>query len=327
VYSRLGYIEKDMVAMPNVRDFRYLIIGGTTKAATTSLFTYLKEHPKICGSSWKETRFFLNSNYPLPLIRSYEKNNLDAYNEFFRHCCEESVRVEATPDYLYSAGTPEKIRTCLPSSKIIFILRDPVDRLISWYKFAKERGMLAKRCSFEEYVRFQVKPDTLGRKQHTLAMEQGRYFRYIKRFYDEFGEDRICVVFFEDISLNPREVTLKICKFAGIDPGFYKNYEFKVFNKTFAVKNAAIQKAYNAFRFHVRKYTHNRTTIHSFLNRARLAFETFYMRLNSNPLEAPFVSKGTMEKLKDYYWDEADRLATLIGEKAPWEKNITMKNL
>ena len=35
--------------MKNVRDYHYLIVGGTTKAATTSLFTYLADHPAVCA--------------------------------------------------------------------------------------------------------------------------------------------------------------------------------------------------------------------------------------------------------------------------------------
>ena len=44
---------------------RYLIIGGTTKAGTTSLHAYLSDHPQVCASSIKETRFFLDRDYPL----------------------------------------------------------------------------------------------------------------------------------------------------------------------------------------------------------------------------------------------------------------------
>ena len=44
----------------------FLIIAGASKAGTTSVFNYLANHPQICASVAKETRFFLDLDYPLP---------------------------------------------------------------------------------------------------------------------------------------------------------------------------------------------------------------------------------------------------------------------
>ena len=93
---------------------RHLIIGGTTKAATTSLFNYLGTHPAICASSVKETRFFLDGDYPLPSKYRAEAG-LERYGEFFRSCHADQWRLDATPDYLYSPGTPGRLRESLPS--------------------------------------------------------------------------------------------------------------------------------------------------------------------------------------------------------------------
>jgi len=67
--------------MFNNREF--LIIGGTSKAGTTSLYTYLADHPQICPSALKETRFFLDSDYPLPVSRCFNENWM-AMKRFFR---------------------------------------------------------------------------------------------------------------------------------------------------------------------------------------------------------------------------------------------------
>ena len=61
----------------------YLIIGGSTKCATTSLFNYLGDHPEICPAIYKETRFFLNPEYPVER-RFAHTNSLSEYNNLFK---------------------------------------------------------------------------------------------------------------------------------------------------------------------------------------------------------------------------------------------------
>ena len=100
----------------------YLIIGGTTKAATTSIFSYFSNHPQVCASSIKETRFFLDSDYPVISKYRYE-DGLEKYQEFYIHCKQNfKFRLEATPDYLYSKNTAYKISNSLPNSLLVFIL-------------------------------------------------------------------------------------------------------------------------------------------------------------------------------------------------------------
>jgi len=96
---------------------RYLIIGGTTKAGTTSLHAYLNDHPQVCASSIKETRFFLDRDYPLE-AKYRSDDGLEYYEEYFAHRGAAAVRVEATPDYLYSPGTAARLAAALPQAAI-----------------------------------------------------------------------------------------------------------------------------------------------------------------------------------------------------------------
>ena len=60
--------EKRYLMLPNV------IIGGTQKAGTTSLFRYLADHPSVCPSSIKEVDFFLKYNDEIDMgaVKEYE---------------------------------------------------------------------------------------------------------------------------------------------------------------------------------------------------------------------------------------------------------------
>src|SRR5438034_3846662 len=95
--------------------YRFLILGGTSKAGTTSVYNYLANHPQICSLT-KETRFFLDPDYPLPSTKRYQRDSPETYLSFFDSGNSQSLenwRFEATPDYLYSAKTPRAIRKTL----------------------------------------------------------------------------------------------------------------------------------------------------------------------------------------------------------------------
>src|SRR5436190_17620105 len=103
---------------------KYLIIGGSTKCGTTSVFKYFEYHPEVCPASMKETRYFWTNAYPLP-HRLHKNQEAFRFSNFFDNCNHPGIRVEATPDYLYSTDAAKKIRGELPEVKMVFILRDP----------------------------------------------------------------------------------------------------------------------------------------------------------------------------------------------------------
>ena len=128
-----------------------LLSVALRKAATTSLFAYLTDHPAICAATYKETRFFLSSDYPLPSKYRYT-GDAEEYADLFPNCDETQLRMESTPDYLYCEKARERIAEFLPRAKLIFSLREPISRLISWYRFAKQIGKLPQTLNFDAYV-------------------------------------------------------------------------------------------------------------------------------------------------------------------------------
>src|SRR5687768_12473294 len=85
----------------NIPDF---IIVGAQKAGTTSLHYYLKQHPKLVGSSPKEVRFF-NADYNYQKGKNwYSKAFRDAKNPF-----KKGLYFEATPMYMYSSVAAERM--------------------------------------------------------------------------------------------------------------------------------------------------------------------------------------------------------------------------
>lgn len=226
----------------------FLIIGGTTKAASTSLYSYLSGHPEVCASSLKETRFFMDRDYPIPQPKPFS-DKLIGYDDFFSDCMnlKDKVFMEATPDYLYSK-TAHKISGMLPKAKIIFIIRDPIERLISWFKYSKQRGMLSQSTTFQEYVNDQLKiTDIKSVPPHLRALDQGKYYKYLKPFLMSMP-DRILLVPFEMISGSPDMAMKKICSFASIDPDFYDGFDYVIKNKSNQSRFAFLEMLYAKLR-------------------------------------------------------------------------------
>jgi hypothetical protein len=299
-----------------VSDYRYLIIGGATKSATTSLFNWLKYHPGVCTSSIKETRFFLDKEYPIPSKFRLE-DGLEKYDTFFRHCDDLKIRLEATPDYLYSESTPFKIKDSLPYVGFIFILREPVSRLISWYRFSKQWNLIPKNTSFEEYIKLNMHDGF--KPQHLRALEQGKYSLYLKRYLDLFGKERVFTAFFEEISKNALSIMKEICHFAGISENYYSNYDFKNVNPTRNLKHPKFFEFCGKIRFNIGKYTHDKLLIQSVLSFLRQSFYRIYFYLDTTEAENIILSLQTKEFLNKYYREENHLLFEIIGRPVPWK--------
>ncbi|MCY4404699.1 MAG: sulfotransferase domain-containing protein [Candidatus Poribacteria bacterium] len=344
------------MSIKKVSDYHYLIVGGTTKAATTSLYTYLTDHPSICGATYKETRFFLDTEYPLPSKYRF-KGDVTEYNELFTHCHDEQIRLDTTPDYLYCSSALERIAEYLPNVKLIFSLREPISRLISWYRFARQIGKLPQSMDFDQYVDqlFNYKdiekelPSQNGNsqgdlsesvdinpadktktiqegptsEQHWLALKQGCYATYLKKYIERFGYNRIHSLFYEDLATEPLHVLHGICDFAVIDKTFFNDYTFKVTNRTESMRNTELHQKYRALRFKVRKWTHNKPFIHNTFRSMRRTIEPLYLRINTRSDEKITVSQENQKRLIDYYKQDVSDLQVLIGKQPPWQQYFT----
>ena len=113
--------------------FPNLIIIGGLKCGTTSIHHYLGLHPEIQMSKPKELNFFVSElNWDLGL--DWYKARFDARFE---------VRGESSPHYTNLprfTGVAERIRQHCPDAKLIYMVRDPIKRVLSHWVHAKGAG-------------------------------------------------------------------------------------------------------------------------------------------------------------------------------------------
>jgi len=304
--------------------YRFLIIGGTSKAGTTSVFTYLAGHPQICPAE-KETRFFLDADYPLPSKKRYQRDGQEKYLSLFGSGPQESWRFEATPDYLYSANTPHVIHETLASVHFIFILREPISRLLSWYRFARKRGVIPYDLTFDDYICIQQGNGTsLPRERdHPAfhALEQGRYSVYLRPYLELFDKRVVHIAFYEDLQRDPLVFMTSICHSVGIDTAYFQEYRFDVVNKGSDVRSPGLHKAYLESQERIHKLVRNMPVLRLLLRRLRPNVTATYEKLNVIRGKNVAMSNATKDFMASYYEEEPAKLREMLGVELPWPSN------
>jgi Sulfotransferase domain len=308
----------------NFSAHRFLIIAGTSKAGTTSVFNYLAAHPQICPAE-KETRFFLNTDYPLPSKKRYQNTGPETYLSLFDSGPQENWRLEATPDYLYSANTPHFMRQTLPNVRLIFILREPISRLLSWYRFARKRSVIPSDMTFDDYVRVQQDGSSgrLAERRHPafFALEHGRYSIYLQPYLDLFGESSVRISFYEDLRRGALAFTLSICRWLDIDETYFRDFRFDVVNKSSDVHSRFFHKAYLKSTGRARHFLRDTPKLRLLLRRIRPGVHAIYEKMNVTEGKELTMSATTKEFLLSYYRDESTRLREMLGVEIPWLSN------
>jgi len=196
------------------------IVIGAMKAATTSLYTYLKQHPDIFMTKVKEPMFFNNFNqnkdYKVLGSKSKKLNSLEEYLSMFGSVENESAIGEASPAYIYNEKSPQLIKEHLPDVKIIAILRQPTDRAYSNFLHAK-RADRENIKSFEEAIiqeKERIK-DNWSPLYHYI--QKGYYSVQLQRYYVVFPKENIKVYLFEEVVKHPKETLKDISEFLNVD--------------------------------------------------------------------------------------------------------------
>lgn len=223
-----------------------LIIGGVHKAGTTSVFTYLSMHPEVCGSSTKEIGFFM------PLKYGKEIPSMKEYATYFSHCdADKRYRLEASPSYLYGKEVIAKriLQELGKDAKMVFIFRNPADRLFSFYERKKANAYLGDEVSFGDFVRKSAaaageEPDEHREDEEALFMRgirEGFYIDYLPAWFDLYGKN-LKILFFEDLKKDAAGFMKELCNWLDLDYKVYKPEDFVIENQTIAYKNRWMHK-------------------------------------------------------------------------------------
>jgi len=211
------------------------LISGFPRCGTTSLFNNLIKHDCILSPLVKEPSFF-NSDY---------YRGLGWYKSFFptkfkkeqlqKKLNSTVITGEATATYAFDPKCPSRIKEVLPNIKLIFLLRNPIERAFSHYRSIRKRGL--ESLSFEEAIKVEekrlegeyqnmlVNKNYYSKKFHFYGyLSGGHYYKLLKNWYNEFENEQILILKSEDIFKNPIEQMDKICSFLNISQINFQEY-------------------------------------------------------------------------------------------------------
>ncbi len=201
----------------------FLIIG-TAKGGTTSLYSYLSQHPKIYMSPNKEPGFFalegesLDFQGPDEAFSRTSVTNIEDYQKLFDGVTNEVAIGEASPFYLYFPKASERIKHYIPEAKLIVSLRNPVDRAYASYMHNVRMGY--ETDSFE--ASFNKESERIQDNWIYLwhYKQCGLYYQQLKRYFETFDREQIKVYLFEDLAQSTQSTVQDIFTFLSIDDTF-----------------------------------------------------------------------------------------------------------
>lgn len=183
------------------------IIIGAMKSATSTLHKQLSVQPGIFMSTPKEPNFFSDE----PIYR----RGLDWYRGLFSAaqddtiCGESSTHYTKLPDY---PETVQRLKNAIHNPKLIYVMRHPVDRLISHYMHQWSEGVI--NCDINKAI-----------DRHPELISYSCYGKQMAPFVEAFGEEALMPLFFNDLRFSPQVSLEAIGKFIGVSDSSSLNWD------------------------------------------------------------------------------------------------------
>jgi hypothetical protein len=262
------------------------LIVGFPRCGTTTLWQYLDSHPDVYIPR-KELWFFHDEEVWWKGIEWY----MGQFNTELSH------HGEATPFYFYGSAM-RRIKTTIPDIKIVFILRDPVQRAYSHYWERVRPGR--KPGSFEKAIQRDLEGEGIEPRGSAEIFRIGMYERWLEVWFREFKRDQIHIMVLEELMQNEVQVLMELCAFLGIS---YADIPLVHLNKGRYLHH-----------FTNRLYQGNKIT------------RAIVRGLNLWVDKAPPMKRTTKKFLDKKYGPHIDRLEELLGKDLSfWKQGSILK--
>ena len=180
---------------------------GAQKAGTTTLAYLLDQHPMVTVAEPKEPHFFTHN----------WDEGFDWYEERFPDSVN-TVRVDASTSYSMAPlsgthahrrqeeyeGVPSKVFSTNPNAKLIYLMRDPVERTYSGYWHDVRMGVENKEFS-------------TALLEDSFYLDNSDYYGQLLLWLQFFPPTSFLFLLFEDLKENPELVTKECWRFLGVD--------------------------------------------------------------------------------------------------------------
>lgn len=297
-------------------------IVGAAKSGTTSLASYLRQHPEVFISASKEPNFFALEGLDLPprgpappevltrMLYNWSRIEREAYHALFEAADRFRAVGEASVRYLYFEEAPPRIREALPEARIVVMLRDPVSRLYSHYNM--NRQILLEPLPLEGALEAEASRIAAGWGWDWHYAALGRYACQLRRYYERFPRAQIGVWFHDDFGRDPLAVYAEICRHIGVDPAHRPDMRERGMVSSLPRSRALARFLWWPSRFRAR-------LIRNGGRLGRAAIDGL-KRLNAAPV--PPLDRATRDRLARDFLDDIAELEGLIGRRVPWYREM-----
>lgn len=279
-----------------------LFIIGASKCGTTFFFSLLSQHYQVCTSIIKEPFYFQRHDY---------YKDLDWYRNLFKHCNDEKIIAEASPIYsetIQFPYLPERLYKENSKAKIIFLVRNPLDRIKSVWRQTLSTGHHYRKLYYNIRMPKKFRKAVFT---YPAIIQASMYWSTLQKYREVFPKENIKVIFFEELVNDTKYIMSETCNFLKID----QNYKF---NLEVAYKNESKGKVkYQPIIQMLRKSTFIKK-VHKIL-----PLTIFYRVLRKRAKPVPKnieIDKMTMERICNILVPEIEKLLKDQGKPIDYWK-------
>ncbi len=219
---RYGLIERHFYYLTSsVRVLPNFFVIGPGRTGTTSLYHYLDQHPCITKSAYDELGYFddnfhLGFNWYRSLFPTkFTQQKVESkYKKFLTY--------DVTPGYIRRPWAARRISSYFPNTKLISVLRNPVDKTYSHYNMSTVESN--EKRSFEKIItkeieefqktRYEDKDDSyFSTVVEESYLARSFYQEQLEIWFKLFPKKQILIIKSEDLSNKTSKVLQDIFNF------------------------------------------------------------------------------------------------------------------
>lgn len=261
---------------------------GGQRSGTNWMIANLYEHPQIYAASY-EVHYFHKSE-------GYDKGP-EWYCRHWENAASEQLVGECSSAYLYSEIALRRIESDCPKVRLLVSIRNPIERSRSAFRLAIQGGRIPASTTFREAVR-----------DNPEILENSRYGKYLKKYIDTFGRDRIHI---NMMDFDNVENLRRLYSFLGIDPSYRSRFATRVIGKAYVPKSVALDRSIIATADWMRQ--HGLGSIHWMIKSTGLPVLIRRMNDRTDKVSTADLKPDDVAFLTDELGGDIDNLQRLTG--------------
>lgn len=290
------------------------IVVGAPKCGTTSLYYYLKQHNDIYLPERKELHYY-TYDYMKKLVTgpgdrqilSTLCSNRKTYEGYYENVNFEKAVGEVSPSYFYFPDIGERIIRELGRVKIIFMLRNPIEKAFSQYMHLVRDNRETEK--FGDALRVEKKRIKEGRAVIWRYAESSLYADKLQKYMEIFGEQNIKIIQFDDLKSSPAVVMSDVFRFLEVDDRFQPN--------TSSIYNRSGRPRLKIVADLISKTNPILTLAQTIIpSQIRTLIRLKLLEFNTGKKDE--IDDDATSYLRAYFKSDVENLGTLIGIKPNW---------